>query len=429
MNVDALQRADRLIGVPLCWALTLVRRLLPARRPSARPRSILIVKLAEQGSTVLAYAALRRAVQLVGRENVHFLAFQPNRFILDALEVIPRENVVTIAVDGVGSFVASTLRALQVLRRRKFDAAVDLEFFSRGSAVLAYLSGAKARVGFHGFGASGPYRGDLMTHRLLYNPHLHTSETFLSLIEAVVREGAEFPAYDFVARVASDDVPRFRPDTEEAAVVARLVFGEAGERVPVILLNPNASDLVPLRKWPRERYRDLAIRLLQRYPEAIVALTGGPTEAAAAAELVREVGSSRCVSLAGRTTLRQLLVLYTLSDVLVTNDSGPAHFATLTPINVVTLFGPETPRLFAARSPRNTVLWAGLACSPCVSAFNNRVSPCRDNRCMQAITVDQVFAAVCTAYDKRRAERRTVEAVSELRAALKSPTCAPALVA
>ena len=111
--------------------------------------------------------------------------------------------------------------------------------------------------------------------------------------------------------------------------------------------------------------------------------------------------SDRCFSLAGKTTLRQLLVLYTLAEVLVTNDSGPAHFASLTPINVVTLFGPETPRLFAARTDRNVALYAGVACSPCVNAYNNRQSPCRNNVCMQQITVDQVFAAASAAYRGR----------------------------
>ena len=46
-------------------------------------------------------------------------------------------------------------------------------------------------------------------------------------------------------------------------------------------------------------------------------------------------------------------------------------------------------------------LYAGVACSPCVNAYNNRQSPCRNNVCMQAITVDQVFAAVCEAYRSR----------------------------
>ena len=51
------------------------------------------------------------------------------------------------------------------------------------------------------------------------------------------------------------------------------------------------------------------------------------------------------IPLAGKTTLRQVLVLYARSEILVTNDSGPAHFASMTPIHVVTLFGPETPAL------------------------------------------------------------------------------------
>jgi len=88
-----------------------------------------------------------------------------------------------------------------------------------------------------------------------------------------------------------------------------------------------------------------------------------------------------------------LALSLSLSRVLVTNDSGPAHFATLTPIEVVTLFGPETPALFAARTSRNHVIWAALACSPCVSAANNRLSTCRDNLCMQRITVDEVLGA------------------------------------
>jgi ADP-heptose:LPS heptosyltransferase len=112
------------------------------------------------------------------------------------------------------------------------------------------------------------------------------------------------------------------------------------------------------------------------------------------------------MSLAGKTTLRQVLVLYTRSEILVTNDSGPAHFASMTPVHVVTLFGPETPALFAARSPNTTVLWAGIACSPCVNAYNNRQSVCRNNLCMQAITVDDVFEKVTALYDSRKSTRK-----------------------
>ena len=153
---------------------------------------------------------------------------------------------------------------------------------------------------------------------------------------------------------------------------------------------------------------ELARRLLKRYPALRVAMTGAREEQRVAAGLVDQVDSKRCLNLAGRTTLRQLLITYTLADVLVTNDSGPAHFASLTPIDVVTLFGPEHPKLFAARTGRNHVLWEGIACSPCLSAFNNRTSSCRDNVCMQRIEVDRVFELVCSLLEARCAVKRPV---------------------
>jgi ADP-heptose:LPS heptosyltransferase len=404
MNVKALQRADRWLGVPLCAALTLFRPLLGRSTATGqRPRSILIIKLAEQGSTVLAYPALRRAAELVGRENLYFVAFEDNRFVLDVLDVLPHENVITVSEKGGGlAFAWSLLKLIRRLRGLKFDAAVDMEFFSRGSAALAYASGARMRVGFHSFFGEGPYRGNLMTHRLLYNPHLHTSQIFRVLVEALRHDPKRLPTFDFQPPEAEAEAPQFVPTTEERAQVQEMLRSETGAQPPLLLLNANASDMLPLRRWQLERYAELARRLLASYPELYIAFTGAPDEAAAAVKLARDVGSSRCISLAGRTTLRQLLVLYTLADVLVTNDSGPAHFATLTPIEVVTLFGPETPALFGARTPRNTVLWAGIACSPCVSAYNNRQSVCRDNRCMQAISVDQVFETVCRVYERKR---------------------------
>jgi ADP-heptose:LPS heptosyltransferase len=399
MNIPLLQKIDRWVGVPLCFLLTLARRFFGRPLPPgpAAARSILFIKLAEQGSTVLAGAAIARAVKMAGAQNVFFITFQENRFILDLLQLIPEENVITISRKTVFELASTTWRAMRRMRRLKLDAALDMEFFSRGSAIVASLSGARVRVGFHAFFGAGPYRGDLMTHRLLYNPHLHTSAMFQVLVEALGCDPAELPTLHFPPPSAAHVLAPFVPRPEETAVV-RAMLGTG----PLILLNPNASDLLPLRRWPGDRYVELARRLLAQFPEAQVGFTGAPEEAPETGRLVREVHSQRCICLGGRTTLRQLMVLYTLAEILVTNDSGPAHFAALTPIHVITLFGPETPALFAARTPRHQALWLGLGCSPCVNAYNNRQSPCRDNVCMTQITVEQVFQEVCRVYAARR---------------------------
>src|SRR5204863_2103905 len=297
-------------------------------------------------------------------------------------------------------FTFSTLRSVLQVRKIGIDAVVDMEFLTRFSAMLTFATGTKTRVGFHTFFGDGPYRGDLMTHRLLYNPHLHTSQMFEAMVEALTHDPAELPTFDFTPS-ASQPLPKFRPSLSEVAEIDALLRRENPRigSAPLILLNPNASDLLPLRRWPPLRYVQLARRLLEHYPHLFIGFTGAPAEAAPNNQLADEVGSSRVIPLAGKTTLRQVLVLYTRSEILVTNDSGPAHFASMTPIHVVTLFGPETPELFGARSPNTEFLYAGITCSPCVNAYNNRQSVCRNNICMQAITVDDVFKKVTRIYD------------------------------
>lgn len=403
MRVETLRAFDRWIGIPACVLLTLHRRV--RRRPTTdRPlRRIVFVKLAEQGSTVLAADALARTCDRVGPENVFVVVFEENRFILDALGLVPAENVIPLRARTLSSAARSLVSVIRRLRRLQIDAAVDLEFFARGSAILAYLSGADSRAGLHSHAGEGPYRGDLFTHRPLFSPYLHTSQLFLLLVDALDQPAGRFPAYPALPPALDSPTRLHQPQREDLDAVWGLLQERThrNDTPPIILLNANCGDLLPQRRWDGHRYVELARRLLAEMPEIVVVLTGSADEAAGVEALAARVSSERCVSLAGRTTMGQLLALYCVSEVLVTNDSGPSHFASLTPVDVVTLFGPETPALFAARTPRNHVLWSGLACSPCITAFNNRRSTCRDNLCMQAITVDEVFETVVRAYRSR----------------------------
>jgi ADP-heptose:LPS heptosyltransferase len=291
------------------------------------------------------------------------------------------------------------------MRRARIDTAIDFEFFSRFSGALTFLSGAKRRVGFHSFAGEAAYRGDLMTHRLAYNYTLHASQTYRMLVEALDCPAEQMPMLE-MDPCWDDPMPVFRADTDETAEVSRIVCEELGVDVlpALVLLNANSGDLLPLRPWASQRYVELAKRILREYPEVCVAFTGAPEEASEAAHLAAMVDSSRCISMGGRTTLRQLLVLYGMSQIMVTNDSGPAHYASMTSIDVVTLFGPESPAVFGSKSPRSHIIYKGIACSPCVNAFNQRVSTCGNNVCMQRIGVDEVFDTVRMVYEQRRAK-------------------------
>ena len=89
-----------------------------------------------------------------------------------------------------------------------------------------------------------------------------------------------------------------------------------------------------------------------------------------------------------------MIDLYNISKVIVTNDSGPAHFSSLTGINIVVLFGPEAPKIYGPLSKNCVCVYSNYECSPCVSAFNHRKTPCTRSRCLEAIQIENVFKVV-----------------------------------
>jgi len=186
--------------------------------------------------------------------------------------------------------------------------------------------------------------------------------------------------------------PAFISTEEERKYVYNLITEASTVKFnKIIILNPNASDIIPYRKWPQEYFIQLIEFLTQKYNDIIIVLTGMKTDFVSTENISAKSQSPIVVNLAGKLKLRELLVLYTMSDILVTNDSGPGHFASLTNIHNIVLFGPETPVLFGPVSDNTHIVYTNLACSPCVNVFNHRFSPCKNNVCMKEILPQYVF--------------------------------------
>ena len=396
MKDATIHAIDSWLGRPICWLLTLIRRVMPEPSYTYPPRNVLCLKLVEQGATVLAYGAVERAIDLVGRENVYFLVFEENRPILDAVGWVPSENILCIRSGRFPTFVQDAIAAIRRCRRLKIDALLDMEHFARASAILAFLSGARIRVGLHRYTMEAPYRGDLLTHRLLYNPYLHTARYYDLLGRAMAFPPEAFPTIPIASDELSMRCPVFSPSEAHLKAWSERMAALAGEPEggPVVILNPNAADRIPGRKWPLDRYVALAEQLLQWFPSATLIVTGTASERDGAEIIRTTLNSPRVVDLTGTTSLEDLLVLYCIADVLVTNDSGPAHFASMTPIDVVVLFGPETPLLYGPIGDRVHIVYKNLVGTPSVSALNHRVPPTDDNAAMRAIETDEVVDLV-----------------------------------
>jgi len=400
MNVDALRYADRYLGLPLCHALSLVRFLLRPFQRSVeghQPQRVLIIKLSEMGSTVIAYPAVAQLHRRLPDASVYALTFSENRAIFDALPtMIPADQVLAVDTSSPWRMLTSGIAAVARLRQLRIDATIDMDFFSRFSAILGYLICPQGRrVGFERYTCEGLSRGNLLTIPVQYSPHIHTAEAFMALTEALFNPHPSEVGLKQYLGGHDYTVPTHVPQAAELESLRRTLRDagvdpqSTGSRL--VLVNPNSSALFPLRKWPAIQFIEFCRRLLEARPDVRIAVTGGRSEREEAERFVLQVGSARCVSFAGRTTFPELLALYTVASLMVTNDSGPAHFAALTPLPVVVLFGPETPRLYGPLGKNARSLYTNYACSPCVSVYNAKKSPCRNNRCLQAITVDDVL--------------------------------------
>ncbi len=398
LNQSVIRWIDRNVGRLLCFLLTLHRKLCALLKPSTsrgkKCSKIIFIKLIEQGSTVLAASALKKAADLVGKENLFFLVFRKNRPILDILDIVPPSNIIEIEISSAMGFMVSTANGLRSIRKKKIDASIDMEFFSRGSAILSYLSGASKRVGLHLFSGDGPYRGDLFTHRLLYNPYMHVQQFFISMVDALSHDVPEKGPMVFETPGKYPELPSFNPSEKDKASLIQKIeaIKQSPMRKPIIILNPNTSDLLPIRMWPTENFIRLGKMLFEKMPESTIIITGAPEEMEKGDIIASKIGNA--VSLSGRTSLKELLVMYSISDVLVTNDSGPAHFSTLTPIKSVILFGPETPLLYGQLKKSSTVMAPDLVCSPCVNVYNHRSSPCDNAVCLRSIKPEDVYEKV-----------------------------------
>jgi len=89
----------------------------------------------------------------------------------------------------------------------------------------------------------------------------------------------------------------------------------------------------------------------------------------------------------------ELPALYGISEFMITNDSGPGHFSAVTNMKSYVFFGPETPALYGSLG-NTRAIFAGMACSPCVSASNHRKTACADNKCLQVIKPDHVMEII-----------------------------------
>jgi ADP-heptose:LPS heptosyltransferase len=397
MKLQTQRFIDRWVGQLLCGVVSAwVRVTSVFSKPpvvDAQARNILVILLSEMGSIVLAgpmFAQLRRTYP---QAKIHILQLKKNQEVSKLLQLTDPQFMHSLNDASGGSLIGDIVRISLQMRKLGLDAVIDCELFSRVSALLSFTTGAQVRVGFTPHTQEGLYRGSFINHAIPYNPYQHISKQFLSLVDAMQSAGS-------APRNKAAAIRSMPVDTELSVAFTAEELAAYRNKVradhPVtqerkLVLMYAGGGILPERAWPAAHYARVAQGLCaQGYS---VGLIGLKDDAQLATDLKAQVGSEACIDLTGYTrSIRELLMLFHASDLLITNDGGPGHFATLTPIQTMVFFGPETGKLYGPLGTRNKVLESGIACSPCLSAYNHRLTFCDgDNQCLKRIAPDPVL--------------------------------------
>ena len=326
--------------------------------------NLLIIKLRYIGDVLLATPTLRAIKE--ARPDV-LVTMMVNRGTEGVLSGNP--DIDEILVLDKGS-LAAQWRLIVELRRRRFDTVIDLTDGDR-SAFLSWISGASVRIGFND---EHRRRGICYSAIVPPQPGLrHRIERDLAALKPL-------------GVPASEQQPKLWLTEEDEAGADQLLdrLGIRRERA-LIILQPGARYW--FKAWPAERFAELADRLTSEYPCQV--LIGGSKDEEALAQRIHEAATSRPVSIAGRTTLKQFAAIAKRAVLFVGNDSGAMHLAAAVGTPMVALFGPSNPDEWGPRGGRMKVLYKGLDCRACFHPTCER----GELNCMKQLSVEAVYTA------------------------------------
>ncbi|MBI2546160.1 glycosyltransferase family 9 protein [Candidatus Woesearchaeota archaeon] len=360
MQASTVKLLDKALGIPTCAALALAR---PFRRKPEKVERILAICFWGIGSVVNTLPVLKALKRKYPKARLDVLTPTKNAALFYKNKHVNQLILIDMNVFSL----------LKVMRRvrGKYDLVIDMEHWLNISAIIAFL--ASGRVA----GFSNKFRSVLYSDKIPFNPEQHA---VLNNMELARLAGAYYPI---------EKLEKIETAANDKKFVQRLLkqHGINERKQLVIGICPGSGGTIVERRWPKEKFAELADRLAGKH-KAHVVFVGAPDEQT----LIQEVqGLMQHGSLnAAGITLSQSIALIDSCHVFISNDTGPMHIAAAQGIKTIGLFGPETPVIFGPYGKFNIALYKGEG--PTIRIYEGVHEKPKEN-VLDKITVDEVFRA------------------------------------
>ncbi len=351
--------------------------------------NILIVKLSALGDCVHTLPALSLLRRCYPRAHITWVVetaaadLIKDHPCLDRVLVSHRKQWLRELKGGHFGVLKEIAQFVGNLRGRPYDLVIDFHGLFK-SSVLVWLSGGKRRLGYD---SMQELSGLFVNEKIHEDMGKHAVDRYLDFIRYLStkdhlslqpQDGQEVGAAPEPVGEAEFLIPSTKKEEDRVAQLLK-AQGLAGRRF--VAVNPIAFWETKL--WAEDKFAQLCDLLAEHYDVAVV-FTG--TEEEALRRIQTRMRTS-CLNLAGKTSLRELAVLYRQAACVITTDSGPMHLAAAVGTPVVALFGPTDPRRTGPYGKDHVVVRKDLACRPCF------LKKCTKKECMNLISVEEVLQA------------------------------------
>ncbi len=335
------------------------------------------------GDAVMTMPALRELRRLLPDARITLVTRSSTKALFSESNYLDDIIVYDRGRGSTGSF----FKQVRTWRKREFDLAVLFQNAFE-AALIAYFARVPLRLGYSTQG-----RQLLLTHPVeipAWHDQRHEAFYYLNIITQL-----EVQLLGSSARM--EQTPVFGLTVSESRKEnARELLNSRGmsSARKLVALCPGSTNS-RAKRWPAERYAELANKLVDLMGVDIV-LIGSPDEISVSAR-VSELMHSMPIMLTGRTNLDQVIAVLNIADLLITNDTGPAHISAALNRPTIAIFGPTNPETTYPLSPVAEVIRHPPECAPCML----RDCPI-DHRCMTAISPEDVFIRARVLLDSRQ---------------------------
>ena len=327
---------------------------------------ILIIRLGSLGDVVLTTPVLEILGKTYPEAELHYLVKKEFSQILEGnphlKRIIPFEN------KGEHKGLRGLLKIIEELKEQRYTHVLDLHANLRSRIISGLLWGTQ----------SLRYNKQAIKRRLLLRKFkVNTKHTVEAYQDALLPLGIS----------AKPGSPRIYCSNEEIETADKYLI-EKGiqEGATIIGISPGAK--WPTKMWPEDHFTELGEKIVSDLGANIL-VVGGADERELSERIAEKIGD-HCVSIAGKTNIRESAALISRCNLFITNDSGPMHMATAVEVPVVAIFGPTVRGFGFSPLGKSVVIEKKLGCRPC-SLHGSPKCPKEHFDCMKLLDVEDVF--------------------------------------